>query len=512
MTVSSRTRLAIAAAVPILCQLFLMQIAAVESDEGMFAACAVRQIADHALPLVGCVDTKPPGIFILYEAAFRLFGNYNPIGLRLIWLCCALGLAAGVRAWRKGGPAGEDAAALCLLLLTTSNFFLALKTELPAIALVTGGIALAQYRTRGRLLLAGALFGLATAFKQPAALFILVGTLAARPAAWRDLRGWVRSMGWLGTGWALLLAMIVGVYWQFGALGVLVEQAWTRPALYALHKAEGYSVGLAAWHMIRGLTPLWCVVALLALSARQRRVEAGGPDWLAWGFLAVALLFISLGGHFFPSYCVVAIPAVALLLTQRPLPNSIGAAGGALAYSALFATVLTAGVTLAELSKVNRVDQALAREVNRIAAPGDRLYVWGYVPELYPESGRLPASRFVATTVLFGYFHDSGARLPRHAGMRFVLPGDWDAFLGELGRQPFLLLDTSAVRMGAPGNFSALGFPRMRTWMSRHCVNGTPIGNFLTYRCIPRTLSLRFQWLRPAQNALTRYPSDGAKQ
>ena len=481
-----RLRLIAAVVFAVAVQLALTHVGAIESDEGLFGACAVRQIATAALPLTNCVDIKPPGIFLLYEAAYRLFGNYEPIGLRLIWIGLALALALGMRSWaRRLGRDGDTAAALALLLLTTSNFFLALKSELPAIALACGAMALVR-PTAWRLIVAGALIGVGTLFKQPIALMLLPRLIAARPHSLTDMRLWISRGALLAVGWAAPLAAASGLYALAGHWADFADQMWLRPALYAAHKTPGFAVGDALVRGATQLAPVLCIVALFvaaSLLAKRRGPIAADPE--IWTFLAAGLVIVSLGAHFFPSYAIVLIPPLALLIAGLPSPPDGARRGALFAGAGIALAVALAVMTVVRLRASETYTASLARRIDAAGSPGDALYVWGYVPELYPAVGRLPASRFVVTSMLFGYFHDSEARAPVNAGMRYVRPGDWTRFIGELERRPVLIVDTSVIRMGAPRNYPPEAFPMMRQFLQEHCQSKGSVNAFPVYHCLP---------------------------
>ena len=485
MLSNSRHRLLLAVMVVVLCQLFLLRTVAVEADEGYFAACAARQISEHALPLTACVDTKPPGIFLLYEVAYRTFGLYEPAGLRLIWICVALCLALAVRKLCRCATAGNDAAAVTLLLLATSNYFLALKTELPALALAASGIAFATRKRSSGLFIAGLTIGLATLFKQPAAIFLCVAAVAGRPSGRWRLVEWARAGLLLIAGWILPLALTAVAYWSSGHLADLVEQVWVRPSLYAMRRSGGYSAWASLADTVKMLMPMICLVALFTISAVQRRsVRQLSTDWIVWAFLFAGIVFASLGGHFFPSYAIALISPLALLVTARGLPDRIREPGGLVSCAGIVLGIIIAGTVTAKLHDAAKTDIALAARINEAASPKDAIYAWGYAPELYPAVGRYPASSFIGSGLLFGYFQDSSVRLSPSAGMPYVLPGDWNRFLKELKARPFIFVDTSVIRMGARRNFAPDVFPKMKSFLGRHCLSLKPAGDFAMYRCL----------------------------
>lgn len=475
------------------CQLALISVGAVESDEGFFAACAVRQIALHLAPLAGCVDTKPPGVFLLYEIAFRSFGLWQPLGLRLFAI--GFGLTAAWALARLGAhyldaASGTVAAALLLLLLPTSPFFLALKTELPATALVLLALVIVvrAVPTLASAAIAGALVGCATLFKQPMAVMLAPVALAGIIAAGSGVRRSIVGLLVVGLGFAAPLVLVAAAYWGSGQWEPFVQQMWVRPRLYALHKSAGFTLGEALARTGTQLAAVAIVVALLCAGAWRAGAGAritAGARMVFVVYCLCALVLIVLGTHFFPAYFIPLLPALAIALA-RPLaaldvrgPRDLWTMAG-------LATAAYLSVTNVVLLRQSEGEGAARRAaVDRIAAPSDAVYVWGYVPEFYPEFRRMPVSGFIASSMLFGYFHDSERYAPPLSGMRLVLPGDWARFLAELERgRPFLFVDTSAIRMGARGNYPPQAFPPMARFLRNRCKPRGDIGGFPAYRCV----------------------------
>ena len=469
-------------------QLALTGVSAIESDEGFFAACAARALALDAWPLIECVDTKPPGIFLIYQGAFALFGAYATIGLRLAAIVIVLVMAWLTRAVARRlapGTSGNVAAALLVLLLMTSNYFLALKTELFATALMLAALlAMLRWRDGGGwrdAALAGVAIGCATLFKQPAILMggvcgaMMLDRLRTSPRC-VIISGLALALGTLAP-----LAIVAGAYAATGAWEPFVQQLWLRPTLYATHKSAGFSLADVLAKAIYELRGPAAVAALFAVAAMARGWLPRPAILLLLPHGLMAIAITALGQHFFPSYFVILLPWLALMLSggyamagQGRLPLIAGA---------LVALGL-AGATVSRLHDAERVSSQLATAITAQAQPGDRLYVWGYVPELYPATGRIPASRFVATSMLFGYFHDSNGYTPPLANMRYVFAGDWDRFLADLRASgSFVLVDTSAIRMGAPGNYPPQAFPAMRAFITAHCEPRGTAGAFPIWRC-----------------------------
>jgi len=468
-----------------------------ESDEGLFGACAVRQILDHALPLTDCVDTKPPGIFVVYEAIYRLFGLYSPIGVRAVAVIAILACAFLV--WRTtarlAGPrAGAIAAGIALLFAGSLNFNFALKTEVFAVLLVFVAIdALITWRAAHRspiAFAAGGAIGVAILFKQPLALMAVAGAVVI-----------IGARASIAARFAALVAYAIGCaaapiacaagYAAAGHWGDFVDQIWLRPRLYATLKSPGYSLFGALTAAALAIAAPLAIAGAFGGAALLRRdgdravvmrvATVMGP------FALASLAFVALGGHYFGSYFVMLWPfvAIAIALGLTRFAQGEGAwRGGALIGAGVALAGFFAVSQAAQLRSASAYAENLGSRIRAAMQPGDRLYVWGYAPELYPATRAVPASRFVATSVLVGFFHDTARAIDPYAGLAVVPAADWQRFFADLrGAGAFILLDASAIRMGAPGNFSPRRYAPMRRFMQRQCRPMPRVDMFEVWRC-----------------------------
>ncbi len=479
----------------------------IESDEGIFGACAVRQLALGGWPLTNCTDIKPPGIFAVYEIVYSIFGSYSSYGVRIaavIGMLFAAGMIGHVAKTLANAAAGYIAAGLFLLVCTLGQSYMALKTEMFSLAFVFVALsAIYHFQATGKkkaLLLAGAAVGIATLFKQPAILmmaacgFSLIFDAKKKGSA----SACISNMFLLAVGLLMPLLPVAGLYYISGHWAEFYQQMWQRPLLYATHKSA--SVHLAGTLLGAAYAMIWpalvvsiCAIGVLTRERRGETVALPQVKWILLPYFVVACIIISLGKHFFPAYFIFGWPFViiAIAMSYRNMStqglrdiwrkDKIGTA--ALGLSLILAVVLSLN-QVRLLKQLDAFGRKTGAEILAYAHPQDQLYVWGYVPELYMATQRAPASRFVVTSILFGYFHDTSNRLPVYGGMKYVLAGDWDRFMQDLTQaRSFLLVDTSIIRMGAPGNFRPQSFPRMRAFMAQHCIWKATINEFPVYRC-----------------------------
>ncbi len=487
-------------------QLLLISLPFIESDEAAFGACAARQLSFSILPLTKCVDVKTPGIFTLYQIIYSLFGTYTGIGLRLVSIAAVLLnsiLLFRITRHAVNEDTARIAAGIFLLTVSTSNFFLALKTELIVVLFLQLAIIfLLQYqRTRNlkALAYAGVLLALATLFKQPAVLFfgaISIALIFVDKAKFQ-VKQWIMEnavVGISGSGPILIVTMI---YLGTGHWAEFFDHLWQRPRIYAEHGAELFS----PWHNFLEIrnylfSPLviLSIIGMLVLLSRSF-LEYSSPlarvKPLMWWFVPITLtsmIAISLGGHYFSSYYMMILPFLVLIIAVFFAPVSKYAFSSPFVAAGLWILTSAAGFLSINQAKLLQTSannsRQMAREIERVSSPGDSLYVWGYVPELYPATGMIPASRFVTTSMIVGYFHEVGDNRSPERQLQFVMKGDWDKFMQDLqDAENFVFVDTSAIRMGAPGNFAPMHYPRLKKFMNQYCQLQPSTLHFPVYRC-----------------------------
>src|SRR5262249_2311832 len=113
----------------------------------------------------------------------------------------------------------------------------------------------------------------------------------------------------------------------------------------------------------------------------------------------------------------------------------------------------------------------LAATLRGLSTPNDRIYVWGYSPDVYVRAGRVPASRYVLTDVLVGFFGEGAAPVDAQARQALAEPGGWDKFFADLERTPpKVFVDASQNDLFASGSFSIDHYPRLQAWLAEHYV------------------------------------------
>ena len=304
-------------------------------DEGIFAAVAHGMTNGSAL-YSEIWDNKPPGIFVVYGAAYLT--GLEMLAVRLIDMATMAGVVLLVFLMGRrlaGEVAALVAAAVCAVLLATPVFEGHLANTESFMVLFTGlGMYLLLNATTsgaeglGRFVVPGIALGAAALFKQVAvfdALAGLVFILLVSRCSLRQAGGFVAGLALLPllAGGYFLLAGSFGDFWYANA-GHLPGYRGDPPPLDALALkllplaiALPYAVSLRPW--------------------QTRSIEALVPLWLAFAILGVAA-----AGRAYPHYLIQVVPPLSLLLVTwasrgraRVLVRS-SAAAGVLAASLLF--------------------------------------------------------------------------------------------------------------------------------------------------------------------------------
>lgn len=445
------------------------------SDDGFYTAVAFAM--SKGIPLyAGVFDSSPPGIYWLYRLVLALGGGH--------WLVQGFAAAATVAAAlltmeiaARVAPLWPAATAGALTGLALSIPTLdgdLLNVELAALPFFLGALLAALARDRRWRFVSGALFACALATR-PSFLFdgaALLGALAMR----RDDAP-PRVVLTASGGLTVAGAVVAALNWT-GSLNTY----WTV-VLPADHAYLLWSNGGSLWPVVARLAVLtgaatFAVVRLRSPAARLAAV------WLA-GSLAGA----TLTPREFSHYAHEAIPALAFvsaLLASRFRPalrplTLLGAGAGVMAGAQLtlvLPALETAGpnstpwrpnISYAQLPayyanwlgyvtgqrsrheyaawfpayESRQAESSLLRGLASEAHGETRLIVLGDDPWLYPQTGLLPATPFLATNSAYSQVPSAPERMHRMlaagcAGIVVARDGvhEWAADLAAAGYQP----------------------------------------------------------------------------
>ncbi len=100
----------------------------------------------------------------------------------------------------------------------------------------------------------------------------------------------------------------------------------------------------------------------------------------------------------------------------------------------------------------------------------DRIFVWGFNPDIYHYADRLPASRFIYCTFQTGLIPWTNTD-PRIDTSYAIVPGAMETLLTDLQRQPpRFFVDSSAGPHRFFGKYPVRNFPALYDWLHTHYV------------------------------------------
>jgi 4-amino-4-deoxy-L-arabinose transferase-like glycosyltransferase len=417
-----------------------------DGDEAVYGSIAALLNAGGQLYGAGGVDNKPPGIFWVYAATFRVAGTYEMTAIHAVGLAVVAGTCALLYVIGRGlgGARTGLRAALFYGLLTAAGNprLLATNTEIFMGLALTASVLL---MFRRQWFWSGVLLVLAGAFRQVAAVNLLlavVGIVWLEPAGHR----W-RAAGWLAGGVAVALAAGASVLLVTGSLAGFWR--WTIGSLYGY--ASTTWIPSYVWQRARdSLVPfvvdmgvLW--IAAIALATRWRRLDRTERLVLLW--LVVAMAGSVAAGHLSWHYFIQAMGPLALAaalffsrFSLRRQVSVVAAIGIAVPCLGWWAYDLGADPLTYDFSAPVPQHELVAAYIHDHTTTGQSVFVWGDWPALYVESDRVMASRFPG--FLRGFDRGSG-----------IAPNNWDTtpdvwpeLLSDLSAHPpALIVDTASA-------------------------------------------------------------------
>jgi len=478
------------------------------SDEGYYGIIA-NDTLDGGTLYRTAVDTKPPGIYYIYVAVFKVAGKNNLLAVHVLAILVVAATALVLR--RIGARVGDDWAGAWSgigyavfvhayrpgdTLPANTEIFASLFLALSVLAFLQGE----RKAGWGWMFLSGTQVGVATLIRQPSAV-TLGAMLAYLVYLWLIPR--YRSLGRVlaaGSGVVTgFIAVIAGLAWYYQWQGNLhdaylwawafavryVESETTFPyvlkRLVTVHLAVMLAWGLLWYFGIRQ------VIETLRSFRRRRAVPTEQVLLILW--LVLSYLAIFIGWRFPGHYHLAVLPPLSILAgsafsrfvaEQRRSPQPrwrwirtgiIGAAAlPAIGFLIMAFTVRTQ--TLDFLPTV----QQIVKETSA----NDRIFVWGSTPQLYSFSGRRMATRFVSCTHLVGAY----ASRPREVRDRAesVIPGSWDMLQADWeAHPPALIIDMSTVDPFWAAH-PMTRYPVLRAYLANYRVEGVINGETIYRR------------------------------
>ena len=476
-------------------------------DEGYYGIIA-NDTLDGGTFYQTAVDTKPPGIYYIYVAVFKVAGKNNLLAVHVLAILVVAATAMVVRgigarvaddwagAWSGIGYAvfahayrpGDT-------LTANTEIFASFPLALSVLAFLQGQ----KKPGCGLMFLSGALIGAATVIRQPSAV-TLGAMLAYLVYVWLIPR--TQSLGRVlaaGSGAVTgFIAVIAGLGWYYQLQGNLHDAylwAWAFAVRYVeaettflyvlkrfvtLHLAVMLAWGLLWYFGIRQVID--------TLRSFQRRTALPIEQvflilWLVLSYLAIFIGWRFPGHYHLPvllPLSILAGQAFSRFAAERrrsPQPHWRWIRAGIIGAATLPAIgfLVTAFVVRTQTLNFLPIVQQIVKET----APNDRIFVWGSLPQLYSFSGRRMATRFVSCSHLVGAY----ASRPREMTDKgkSLLPGMWEMFQADWeAHPPLLIIDTSPL-----GHFweahPMTRYPVLRAYLAEYRVEGV-VNGAIIYR------------------------------
>jgi 4-amino-4-deoxy-L-arabinose transferase-like glycosyltransferase len=442
------------------------------SDEGYYGTIA-NDTLDGGTFYKTAVDTKPPGIYYVYLAVFKVAGRNNLLAVHILTIFVVIATALVVR--RIGTRVGNDWAGAwggigyaVFMHAYWPGDTLAANTEIFASLFLTVSV-LTFFRGErkaswGWMFVSGALVAVATLFRQPSALtlgamliYLIYLWLIPRSQSFLSV---VAASSGASTGFAAVFAALACYYQWQGNLHDAYLWAWAfairyveaeTTYLYVLTRlARVHLVVMLAW----GLLWYFGIRQVIAtLRSLRRNIAVPDHNVLLVVWLVLSYLGIFIGWRFPGHYHLPVLPSLSILAGQAfsrfvaEQRRSPGPPRRWVRAVIVSAAALPTIAFLAEAFVVRKQTLDFLPVVRRIVKdtrPNDRIFVWGSSPQLYSFSGRRMATRFVSCSHLVGAYA-SRPREETDKGKN-LLPGMWDMFRADWdAHPPEIIIDMSTV-------------------------------------------------------------------
>ena len=498
-------------------------------DEAIHAA-AARTILDGGVLYRDAIDQRTPLTYYAVAGIFALCGENNLWAVRcaVALLIAATAFLLGLAGWRLRGPAAGITAAVLYALLSSSvlfagdayaagtEWFVAFFSSAAAVVFLRG----ATTPSPRRLFCTGLLYAGAFLSKQPALLDLAAPVAALAYLAWRQagkIRPVLFPFSALAAGWLAPVLATAGYFAARGALRDGIFYAWTyNVACYGPEITTADRLGSLAvpFQLIGGSQPwllaLWAAGGLGLLHRLMQRhptpdETTGNPAGVfVAGWSLAGLAGAAAGGRgydhysiqFLAPFCLGAGLALAWLFDRMRAGTGrwLGRVSGGLLLAAVAYGAGTAALAARKRTVPADPSLRVSAYIREQSAAADRIFVWGYHPDIYLYADRRPASRFLYASFLTGLIPWTNTAPERDTAYAIV-PGAMETLLRDLSaRPPVFIVDCSAGPNRHWQKYPLEKFPALQDYVTRH-YEVTEGGRF-----VPQGFRL-YRLMSPAQQA-----------
>ena len=460
-------------------------------DEAV-SAVAADVILEGGVPYRDAIDHRGPLTYYAYALIYSVFGKNNMAAVVWVYIGLLVGMAFLI--FRIGEKVGQKMtggwAALLFTVFTWTNSFhemWAAHTEwlLVFFSLIGMNFYIDYFLKNDgkgivKLILAGASFGMAALSKQVGLLdlatvlfFILLIHLKQK-----DFKKILSEGLILGIGWLIPIGFTIIYFQQTGALDDFIFYVWDYNTQYYLPETT-WAMRLGNWAKLWGgfFIHKWLLVVLIFITVFsfrriRRTILSEKPLYLLmiiW-LMATALEAMA-GGRIFFHYIIPALPAMALVAAiYIPAIREIKSIQPLQKW--FIEGMLIIGMAFPILHNfINHIDligrddsihefKDLANYVKENSDENDKIFVWGFAPEFYILSDRMPASRYTFTNVLSG--HIPAANESKPSTDYAIVPGSWEILMNELNQyKPLFIIDTHPDGHRAYDRYPIEKFPQL---------------------------------------------------
>lgn len=457
-----------------------------------------RDMLDGKVIYRDAVTHRPPLQHLVLIAIFKIAGPMNMKAVHgalylLILTTSGILYLTGTKA--SGGASGGFAALFFVMMLCTlpcgdalsfdMEYLLAFFSAAAAFLLLSG----VQIGNLVFFLAAGACLGSAFFSKQPGFFDFaaMAGTLLVSAREPERRRFYLTALAALAAGFLLVSACFVSWLFLAGALRDSLYYIWTyNTKIYVGAMPVSRRLGsLSALFLTPGLRRIGACLAFALLAspvylAVRRRAAATRENFYSvllvfWTWLTFAGAAVS-GRNFGHYYIQPAVPAsLFLALAAGDLLRRAAALKRPLFSAAVFGFFscllwLLASGFFSTAPRMKYPDPSWAGldtaggYIRANSSPDDKLFVWGYAPDLYLMSDRKPAARFNHTNFLSGLI--PGIKEDNGSG---IVPGAWEQVIRDLeGSKPLFVADVSPGNYGLSGRYPTGRFPPLDRFLKEN--------------------------------------------
>jgi 4-amino-4-deoxy-L-arabinose transferase-like glycosyltransferase len=404
-----------------------------ERDEGEYAYIGWR-LGHNEMPYRDWFDQKPPAIFWVYRAALSLpLDPICAVHFVAMLFSAASACALFLLARRFVSQFWAFVAATLFALLSVDPLIegTAANTELfMLLPLILSQIAFLRGVDNSRpmwIFVCGVLIGIATAFKQVAAVnwFLLLGTcpfFAMPDKGWRSTLSFII---WSLAGLVAVAASISVYFWTRHGFSELVDDVFTHNLEY---------VGAMTWSdrlhfcsdTLARLAPAETLVWIFSAAGLFGLIAAHKTKPLAFlgGWLITSAIGVSASGYFFPHYFQQLLPPLALAatcgaqsLSELRVWRSVLVPRVALSVVMVILLLITLWPFWLSYSPADAVRKIypgnffaempqFAARLAQVTSTEQRVFIFGSEPEVLFYARRVSATRYIIVFPLYGPYRN----------------------------------------------------------------------------------------------------------